>query len=138
MALTKRVAKVALRALVYGTPVDKGVARSNWRASIGNPTRSVIGAYSPGAKLGIGESANASAAIAAGIQQINRLRVGSKFGTGQAGQALYITNSIPYLDKLRSGSSPQQSGDWVEIALQEARSQINQVRLLSTRVRDDE
>ena len=139
VVLTKRVAKTALRSLVNGTPVDKGVARSNWRVSLGNVTRSVIPAYSPGKKLGIDEGANAKAAISAGIAIINRLKVGAiRRGTGQAGQALYITNSIPYLGKLRSGHSSQQGADWVAAALQEAASEISQVRLLSSRMRDDD
>lgn len=138
VVLTRRVAKTALRALVYGTPVDKGVARSNWRVSLGNPTRAVIGAYAPGRKLGMGETENARAAISAGISVINRLKVGAaRRGTGQAGQSLYITNAVPYLDRLRSGYSGQQSADWVEAALQEAASEVRQVRLLYSPVRDE-
>ena len=128
--MVQAVSKRALRSLVEGTPVDKGVARSNWRVSLYNPTRAVIPAYAPGKNLGRGETANARAAIAAGIAQINQLRVGAKFGTGQAGRALFITNAIPYLGRLRTGSSSQQPGDWVSIALIEARSEISTIRLL--------
>ena len=138
VALTKRVAKKALTGLVEGTPVDEGDARSNWRVSLGNPTRSVIPAYSPGKKLGIGERANARATIAAGFAVINRLKVGAKRGTGQAGTAVFITNAIPYLDRLRSGSSKQQPNDWVQIAMMEARNEIAGVRLLSRNVGDGE
>lgn len=133
LALTKKVAKVALRSLVEGTPVDEGTARSNWRVSIGAPTSSIIPPYSPGKKLGRGESSNAKATIAVGSAVINRLRVGAKRGTGQAGQALFITNAIPYLDKLRNGSSSQQPNDWVNAALQEAAVEISQTRLVSNR-----
>lgn len=128
--LVKRVCKKALVPLVMGTPVDEGHARSNWRVSIGNPTRSEIGAYAPGKKLGIGESSNASAAISAGFEKINQLRVGAKAGTGQAGSAVFITNAIPYLDKLRNGHSKQQPNDWVALALLEAQAEIAGVRLL--------
>lgn len=137
-AVTRRVAKRALRELVEGTPVDKGVARSNWRVSLGSPTRSVVPAFAPGRKLGIGETGNARAAISEGISKINQLRVGPfKRGTGQAGQALYLTNSVAYLDKLRSGYSSQQPNDWVQSALQSASSEVRQVRLLSSTVRDE-
>ena len=128
--MTKRVAKRALRALVEGTPVDKGVARSNWRASIYNPTRAVIPAYSPGKNLGRGERANARAAIAAGIAQIDQLKVGLQRGPGQAGRTVYLTNAIPYLQKLRNGYSSQQTNDWVQTALLEARGEIATTRLL--------
>lgn len=129
--LTQRVAKRTLRSLVDGTPVDEGVARSNWRVSLGNPTRSVIPAYSPGRHLGIDERTNAAATIQAGIGKINLLRVGTKRGTGQAGQAVFISNSIPYLDRLRGGSSAQQPNDWVAVALLEAQAEVIQTRLLT-------
>lgn len=135
--LTKRVAKRALTSLVEGTPVDKGVARSNWRVSLGNPTRSVIPAFAPGRKLGIGERQNARAAIQAGFATINQLRIGAKFGTGQAGTAVFITNAIPYLDRLRAGHSGQQPNDWVQVALMEAQAEIAGVRLLSRTVSAD-
>lgn len=126
----KRAGQVALRSLVLGSPVDKGVARSNWRVSTGNPTRAIIGAYSPGRKLGIAERANARAAISIGNAKIRQLKVGAKRGTGQAGSALFITNSIPYLDKLRAGRSSQQPNDWVDDAFQEARLSVRQTRLI--------
>lgn len=137
LILTKRVAKRTLRALVDGTPVDKGVARSNWRVSLGNPTRAVIPAYSPGKHLGIGERQNARAAIQEGFAKINQLRVGQKRGTGQAGTALYITNAIPYLNRLRNGYSSQQPSDWVQAAFMEAQAEITGARLLSTNMRDE-
>jgi len=126
----QRVSRRALATLVLGTPVDEGVARSNWRVSLGNRTRAVIPAYAPGRRLGIGERANARAAIAAGNAQIAQLRVGAARGTGRAGSAVFITNSIPYLSKLRSGSSSQQPADWVTLALIEAQAELMQVRLL--------
>lgn len=132
LRLTKRVAKRTLTSLVEGTPVDEGVARSNWRVSLGNPTRAIIPAYAPGKKLGIGERTNARAALAAGFAQINLLRVGAKRGTGQAGTALFITNAIPYLDRLRNGYSGQQPNDWVQQAFLEAQAEVQQTRLLST------
>lgn len=127
----QRVSKRTLRSLIDGTPVDKGVARSNWRVSLGNPTRSVIPAFAPGKKLGIGERANARAALAEGFAKINQLRIGAKRGTGQAGTALFITNAIPYLGRLRSGYSSQQPNDWVGVALLEAQAEIQSIRLLS-------
>lgn len=129
--LTQRVAKRALRELVLGTPVDKGVTRSNWRVSLGTPTRRVIPAYFPGNLLGIRERANARAAISAGNAQINKLRVGAgRRGTGQAGQAIFIVNSVPWLGRLRRQSSHQQPRDWVAIAQLNAAREARGVRLL--------
>jgi hypothetical protein len=130
LEVVKKTSKKALRSLVLGTPVDTGQARSNWRVSIGNPTSSVIPPYAPGKHLGISERANAQTAISKGIATINTLRVGKKRGTGQAGQALYITNAIPYLTKLRLGSSTQQPNDWVRTALIEALVTIQSTRIV--------
>lgn len=132
LKLTKRVAKKTLTSLVRGTPVDTGVARSNWRVSLGNRTRKVIPALAPGRHLGLKESQNAREALQIGFATINQLRVGAKRGTGQAGTALFITNSIPYLDRLRNGHSSQQPNDWVAAAIIEARAEVAQTRLLST------
>lgn len=128
--LTRRVARKALKSLVLGTPVDKGVARSNWRVSLGARTFLIIPAYSPGKKLGIGERANARATIAAGNAVIAQLRIGRV--TGRVGKALIITNNIPYLNKLRFDKhSPQQTNDWVDLALLDARSELIGTRLTS-------
>lgn len=97
--IVKQSSKAALRSLVMGTKVDKGVARSNWRVGIGAPTRAVIPAYVPypkgskGNGAGMLEGANASAAIAAGNARIDAV-------TGVRGlgltTAIYISNNIPY------------------------------------------
>ena len=118
--IVKAVSVRALKSLVRNTPVDKGVARSNWRVGIGAPTRAVIGAYAPGKKLGISESANASAAIAAGTARINSVR-----GTSQGlATAIYISNAVPYIGKLNSGSSTQAPAGFVETALLEAKAEL--------------
>lgn len=97
--IVKQGAKGALRSLVLGTKVDKGVARSNWRVGIGAPTRAVIPAYAPypkGSKAngaGMLESANAAAAISAGNARINAV-TGAR-GVGLT-TAIYISNNVPY------------------------------------------
>ena len=130
LELVKRTSKRALRSLVKGTPVKSGKARSNWRVSLGNPTSTVIDPFSPAKDSDISETANANATIAAGISKINQLRVGKARGTGQAGSAVFIANSVPYLDELRKGSSDQQPNDWVKAALLEASEEIKATRLL--------
>jgi len=123
--LVKATSVRALKSLVRNTPADKGVARSNWRVGIGAPTRSVIGAYAPGSKLGINESANASAAIAAGRARINSVRGTS----GGLTTAIYITNAAPYIGRLNSGYSGQAPAGFIEIALLEAKAEILGFRL---------
>lgn len=126
--LVKAVSTRALIALVRATPVDKGVTRSNWRVGIGAPTRSVIPAYAPGKKLGIGENANASAAIAVGRARINGVRKGN----GGLTTAIYISNNTSHIEKLnRSGGTNQNSPGWIQAALSEARSEIREFRFFS-------
>lgn len=100
--LVRRMARKTLTSLVLNTKADTGRARSNWRVGIGAPTRANIEPYNPypkGSKAngqGIGESANASAAIAAGRARINSVRgisgVGLKTG-------IFISNNLPYIEK---------------------------------------
>ena len=128
---TQRVSELVLRRLVLGTPVDTGKTRSNWRVSLGTPTRAVIPAYSPGKNLGIGERANARAAIMVGNATIRKLRIGqARRGTGQAGSALFITNNYRSVPFLRQGRSSQQGFDWVDDALQVGLGHLRSVRFL--------
>ena len=126
--VTRRASRRALQSLVISTPVDKGVARSNWRVGVGAPTRAVIPAYSPGRNLGIGESANAVATIAAGVARINSVR--GVRGVGLT-TAIYISNAAPYIEVLNSGSSKQAPAGFIQIALAEARSEIRNFRVFS-------
>jgi hypothetical protein len=117
--VTKMTAKRALRLLVENTPVDKGVARSNWRVGLGNTTRAVIPAYAPGKNLGRGERANASAAIAAGNARINSVKAGSNGLT----IAIYITNAVPYIEKINS-KTRQNSPGWIQASLAQAKAEV--------------
>lgn len=131
---TKAVAKRALRALVTSTPVDTGTARSNWRVGIGASTSAEIGPYAPGKKLGIGETANAGAAISAGIARINSVR--GKAGVGLT-TAIYITNNTGYVGNLPNGKglndgySPQAPAGFIEAALSESTSVLNNLRVFT-------
>lgn len=137
VALVKRVAKTALRELVNGTPVKTGLARSNWRVSVGGTATAVIESRANPGKGGFAERTVAAATIADGIAKINTLSVGkNRFGSGQAGSSLRISNNVPYIDKLRNGSSKQQPNDWVAEALTKAESELAGARLLEPRVDD--
>lgn len=95
--LTRRVAKNSLRRVVWSSVVDTGKGRSNFRMGISRPPSGTIEAYHEYPKnskadgMGSSETANANAAISAGIAVINRLK-----GSGGAGlkRALYLSNNI--------------------------------------------
>ena len=105
---TKQAAKASLKVFVNETPVDKGVARSNWRVGAGGRPTAVIPAYSPyPAKSrangqGKAERANANAALAAGRSKINSVR--GVPGVGLT-TAIFIVNNVPYLNKINNRSS---------------------------------
>lgn len=131
--VTKVAAKSALRALVNATPVDTGQARSNWRVGVGAAPTAVISPYSPypkgskGNGAGVGERANASAAIAVGTSRINSVR-----GTSFVGltTAIIIANNTRQIGRLNDGSSKQAPGGFVQRAFAEARQSIRNARLL--------
>lgn len=106
--VVRKVALAVDQAVVLATPVDTGRARSNWRVSLGSPPTGVIEPYAPGAKLGIGENANAAAAIAQAAGQVAQRR---------EGQDIWISNNVPYIGLLNEGSSRQAPASFVEQAV---------------------
>lgn len=118
--IIRRAAFAALKVAASGTPVDEGVARSNWRLSIGARTFKVIPAHSPGKNLGIDERANLNATLAAGRNVLRSL---------VRGQAVILTNNADHIDDLNQGSSGQSSGGFVEAAGAAARLVIASTRI---------
>ena len=118
--IQRKAAFAALKVAASGTPVDRGVARSNWRISIGARTFAVIPAYSPGKNLGIGERANLNAVLAVGRAKLRELKVR---------QAVILTNNADHIDLLNEGSSSQSSGGFIQAAAAAA-----QLSIASTRV----
>ncbi len=119
--LRRSVAMEMIQEVVLATPVDTGVARSNWRVTVNSAPTGVIGAYSPGQKLGRGETANANAAIAAGIVSI----MGSK-----STDVLYFTNNVPYIQILNTGYSKQAPSNFISKAFDRARKRVQRARRL--------
>jgi len=122
--IMKKVAKVGHTALILGTPVDIGTARSNWVMTKDTPNRTPIPAYAPGEKLGIGERANASAAIGQGETALSTFSLG-------ANRSIFITNFIRYISFLNGPPfhSKQTPGKFVEKAFQLMRSIVKSERL---------
>jgi hypothetical protein len=127
--LTRRMAVKTLKSLVHSTKVDTGLARSNWRVGLGNPTSAVIEPYfkypkhSKAQGQGIGETANARATIDAGRARINSVRGVSGVGLKTA---IYISNNVPYIDKAMNGGA-------VEVAVLEARNELRSFRVFDPR-----
>ncbi len=80
-----------LDAVIARTPVDTGKAVSNWRVGIGQPTRAVVEAYSPG-KKGSTANANREQARAAGQARIDLKKPGNE---------IFISNNVEYLQYIK-------------------------------------
>jgi len=112
--VVRKVALAADQALVLGTPVDTGRARSNWIVSLGSEVTTPIEPYAPlapGTDPGkLSETANAQAALAQGREAV---------ANHQAEQAIHITNNVDYIQPLNEGSSSQAPAMFVEAAVQQ-------------------
>jgi len=108
----RRVAITADAAVVLGTPVDTGRAKSNWIVQLNAPAEEVIDAYSPG-EAGSTEGQNVQAALDQGEAVISRYQSGE-------GVEIHITNNLPYIQRLNDGYSDQAPANFVEEAILEA------------------
>jgi hypothetical protein len=97
--------------LVEGTPVDTGWARSNWLPSVGTPRAETVG--EPGS-------------LNAGAADLGKLEVAD---WGIANGPIYITNNVPYIQRLNAGSSKQAPAGFVESAIQTEVDKANKRRL---------
>lgn len=120
----KAVRTIALaidQAVVIATPVDTGRARSNWLVSLDSQNEAVTEAYSPGTKGSTGGS-NATSAIAQGQAMI---------GGYKGGSTIYISNNLPYIQRLNDGWSAQAPAGYIEAAVDAAAAAIGSVTILS-------
>jgi hypothetical protein len=111
----QKIAMQCLTGIVLRTPVDTGRARSNWHVSIEAPVLDQREPYSPGAGLGAGERANAQAAISAGTAVIGRAPA---FGM------IFISNGLPYINRLEHGWSGQAPAGMVRVTLDQVAAQF--------------
>ena len=106
------VKKIAARAIhrevIQFTPVDTGLARSNWQASAGTPILNEIPPYAPGSHLGRQETANMAGAMQQGLRAIAPVK---------PGVPIFIANSVFYLESLDKGTSSQAPAGFVAAAV---------------------
>jgi hypothetical protein len=108
--LVRRTALVALQVVITETPVDTGRARSNWLVTIGAPSGRTVPPHSPG-KGGSTVGDNTRSAISAG---------GAVIGSRPKGRVIFITNNLPYIERLNQGWSAQAPAGYVEKAVGKA------------------
>lgn len=87
------------------TPVDTGMAKNNWQASIGSPDRSVTNSTS---KTGAGA--------------VSKANEKSKMASGSV---YYFVNSLSYIKRLENGWSKQAASGMVMITVARFRNLFN-------------
>lgn len=98
--LVRRCALAIDAAVVLATPVDTGRARANWQVEVGGPATTEVAATD---KSGQGA-----------IQQGKNAIAGYVGGRG----AIFITNNLPYIERLNDGWSAQAPAGFVEQAVE--------------------
>lgn len=104
---TEKIALTILGQLVYSTPVDSSKALSNWQLNVGSPIKFKIDAYFPG-EFGSSQKQSAQAALEAAKKALQ----GRK-----SGEPIYITNNLPYINRLNDGHSKQTTPGFIERAI---------------------
>ena len=104
---TKKVALDVLRGAVLNTPVDTGRARGNWQVSINTPATTSSGSADK----------SGTNSLSQGASKINSL-------PAPTGTTIWITNNVPYIERLENGWSPQKSDGILTPALHEVRTGI--------------
>jgi hypothetical protein len=136
-ATPRKATKVLVSSLIRSTPVDEGVARSNWQVATGASRAKVRPAFSPGKRLGLGETRNAAAAIADAFARIDRaptvgfLQAFLNAGVAEAagGTSFYVSNPVYYIEALDQGHSKQQAAGWVRRAIDQARIAVRRNKI---------
>lgn len=107
--LVRKVAMAMDSTVIMATPVKTGRARANWIPSTGTPSDVIL--YPPPSAPASPGSA-AQSAIDAGADTFRSYK-------GE-GDIIYITNNLPYIERLNNGYSAQAPAGFVEKAVQAA------------------
>jgi hypothetical protein len=108
--VVRAVALAVDQAVVTATPVDTGRARSNWIASVGQPANQIIFPYDPG----FGGSTGASNSQ----QAMDQAR--AVISSAPDNATIYISNNLPYIQRLNQGWSRQAPAGYIEKAVNAA------------------
>ncbi len=124
-AINEEANKVAIKAaitviidLAYQTPVDESKALSNWQVGLDSPVDSPIRPYYSGF-FGSTQRASAEATIAAAKQVLEKKR---------PGQVIFISNVLPYINRLNDGYSGQTPAGFVERATLLGRKRVRKAK----------
>jgi hypothetical protein len=102
--IVKKIALEAFSGIILKTPVDTGRARANWTYAVGN--------YSDATSENVDRAGGSTIAKVSNGLMATRIN----------GQMLYLTNSLPYIDRLEHGYSKQAPAGMVKLTLLEITS----------------
>ena len=91
--------------VVMKTPVDTGRARGNWQASVNSPSTV---ATEDTDKIGAGTIAAGNAAV-----------------DGATGNVFWLSNNLPYIERLEYGHSKQSPQGMVRLTINEVRASLS-------------
>ncbi|MCA3632238.1 MAG: HK97 gp10 family phage protein [Methylobacterium sp.] len=118
----KDVSREVARAAIEATPVDTGMARSNWQTGLDAAPLGVLPARIPGAKGSTGD-ANSAAAMFACEPAIEDFDVTKN-------REVHITNNAPHIGALNDGHSKQAPADFARLAVLAGLGKIRRARIL--------
>lgn len=118
----KDVSREVARTAIEATPVDTGMARSNWQTGLDAAPFGVLPARIPGARGSTGD-ANSAAAMSACEPAIEDFDVTKN-------REVHISNNAPHIGALNHGHSKQAPADFARLAVLAGLGKIRRVRVL--------
>lgn len=103
--------------LVAATPVDTGHARANWQVSTGSPAEGIITDTDHAEPIQPGGNGTPPGSTSTTI-------AASALKHANPAETMYITNNLPYIERLNDGYSDQAPSGMVEVALASAESRL--------------
>jgi hypothetical protein len=104
--------------LIQVTPVDSSKALSNWQVGLGSKVQGTVDALQPGKKGSTHEAAIADA-ISLAYSILSRAK---------PGESIWISNNLPYIQRLDEGYSTQAPAGFVDRAVLIGRKTVQTVK----------
>jgi hypothetical protein len=96
-AIVRKAVLACFQGVITRSPVDKGTFRLNWRAQVGSVDTTTDETVTQNTALGAPPNGEEMANVQAAVQQ------------AELGDTVYISNDLPYAQRLEEGWSPQNS-----------------------------
>jgi hypothetical protein len=123
--LVRRVAVAVDAAVVQGTPVDTGRARSNWQAGLNKPATGTVETLG-GVRKGFAGTGGAVAQ-----RSIDAAKAVIAQYDGDKDTEIHLTNNLPYIGRLNDGWSAQAPAGFVEAAVLAGAEQVKATKLIT-------